>query len=179
MPVPRLTTPNLVLPTVGGGTFDLSKDAGPEGTLLVFYRGLHCPLCIMQLTELTAELGEFTKRGVNVVAVTTDAIERASEMHTRIESDALTIAYDLPLVEASKDWGLYLSTSRGKTSIGIEETPIFPEPGLFYIKPDQTLYFSSVQTMPFARPAICDLIGALDFIKEKNYPARGEYKLVS
>ena len=28
--------------------------------------------------------------------------------------------------------------------------------------------------MPFARPHFADLITALDFILEKNYPARGE-----
>jgi hypothetical protein len=39
---------------------------------------------------------------------------------------------------------------------------------------DGTLYFASVQTMPFARPAFGDILGALDFVIAKNYPARGE-----
>ena len=42
------------------------------------------------------------------------------------------------------------------------------------VRPDQTLYFASVQTMPFARPAFGDILKALDFVIAKNYPARGE-----
>lgn len=35
-------------------------------------------------------------------------------------------------------------------------------------------YFGTVQTMPFARPAFDQILGALDFVIAKNYPARGE-----
>ena len=70
--------------------------------------------------------------------------------------------------------GLYVSSGVGKTSVGVEEPELFIEPGLFMIRPDQTLYFASVQTMPFARPAFGDILKALDFVIAKNYPARGE-----
>jgi hypothetical protein len=43
-----------------------------------------------------------------------------------------------------------------------------------FIKPDQTLYASSVATMPFARPHFKEILAAIDFIVEKDYPARGE-----
>jgi hypothetical protein len=43
------------------------------------------------------------------------------------------------------------------------------------VSPDQTLYYASVQTMPFVRPHFSELIGALDFAIENDYPARGEY----
>jgi len=42
------------------------------------------------------------------------------------------------------------------------------------VRPDRTLYFASVQTMPFARPHFTDILAALDFVIAKNYPARGE-----
>ena len=89
-------------------------------------------------------------------------------------SNPLRIAYGLPLKEA-KDWGLYISTSRGVTSIGIEEPALFSEPGLFMVGPERALFYGSVQTMPFVRPHFSELLGALDFAIEKNYPARGEY----
>ena len=174
MPTPRQAAPDLTLPTLGGGTFNLSQDAPARGTFLVFYRGVHCPVCIRQLTELTGMLDQFADRDVRVVAVTADGEDRAQEMANRIGAPGLTIAYDLPLAQA-QDWGLYLSTTRGKTSIGITEPDVFPEPGLFYVQPDQTLYFASIQTMPFARPPLDGILGALDFVAEKNYPARGEY----
>ena len=42
--------------------------------------------------------------------------------------------------------------------------PLFSEPGLFLVRPNGELYFASVQTMPFARPALADLLGGLDFV---------------
>jgi len=39
----------------------------------------------------------------------------------------------------------------------------------------ESLYYGSVQTMPFARPHFDELLQAIDFAIEKDYPARGEY----
>ena len=83
------------------------------------------------------------------------------------------MAYDLDLDKA-REWGLYISTSRGKTSTGVVEPDMFSEPALYLIRPDGTLYFGAVQTMPFARPDFAQVLGALDFVMEKDYPARGE-----
>ena len=50
MLMPRQAVPALSVPTVGGGTFDLSAEASPRGTVVCFYRGLHCPLCAVSTT---------------------------------------------------------------------------------------------------------------------------------
>ena len=174
MLMPRQKTPNLTLPLIGGGTFDLASDGSTQGTVVCFYRGLHCPVCATYLKELERLTPEFATRGVKTVAISSDGAERAQGMADKVEAKALRIAYDLPLKQA-RDWGLYISTSRGKTSIGIEEPALFAEPGLFLIKPDQTLYYLSVQSMPFVRPHFNELLAAIDFAIEKSYPARGEY----
>ncbi|MEM7547733.1 MAG: peroxiredoxin-like family protein [Pseudomonadota bacterium] len=173
MLLPRKQTPDLNLPLVGGGTFSLSGEGSDKGTVICFYRGLHCPICATYLGELAKLTSEFEARGVTTVAVSSDSEERARGMAEKL-SAPLRIAYDLPLAEA-KDWGLYISTSRGMTSIGIEEPPLFSEPGLFMVGPDRALYYGSVQTMPFVRPHFSELLKALDFAIEKSYPARGEY----
>lgn len=87
--------------------------------------------------------------------------------------ETLTVGYDLPLDDA-RAWGLFISSGRGKTSTGVEEPALFSEPGLFLVRPDGTLYASSVNTMPFARPNFGELLQSLTFIIEKDYPARGE-----
>ena len=174
MLMPRQKTPNLTLPLVGGGTFDLASEGTERGTVICFYRGLHCPICANYLKELERLTPEFATRGVSTVAVSSDGADRAAAMAEKIEAKSLRFAYDLPLTQA-RDWGLFISTSRGKTSIGIEEPALFAEPGLFLINPDQTLYYMSVQTMPFVRPSFKELLGTVDFAIEKNYPARGEY----
>ncbi|MGB7286052.1 MAG: peroxiredoxin-like family protein [Salaquimonas sp.] len=174
MLMPRQKTPNIELPMLDGGGFDLSNDASERGTVICFYRGLHCPICANYLSELEKLTPEFAKRGVKTIAISSDGIERTQAMADKINAKQLRFAYDLPLATA-KDWGLYISTSRGKTSIGIEEPALFSEPGLFMVTPDQALYYGSVQTMPFVRPHFSELLSALDFAIDKNYPARGEY----
>ena len=173
--MPRTQAPDLNVATVGGGSWKLADSHPQNFTLVVFYRGLHCPICRKQLTDLQDKLAEFDKRGVTVIAVSSDDGVRAARTAEDWKLDKLTLGYGLSL-ENARQWGLYVSAGRGKTSIGIEEPALFSEPGLFLIKPDNTVYFASVQTMPFARPQFAEILGAIDFVLAKDYPARGEIK---
>ncbi len=51
---------------------------------------------------------------------------------------------------------------------------MFIEPALYLIRPDGTLYFGTVQTMPFARPSFAEILAAVGKVVETGYPARGE-----
>ena len=171
--VPRHPVPPLAVPLVAGGWFDIAKEKPDRFTFIVFYRGLHCPICRMQLTDLEAKLSDFAKRGVSVVALSSDSAERAERTKREWKLPNLRLGYGLD-PRVARSWGPYISTGRGMTSAGVEETPLFSEPGLFLVRPDRTLYFASVQTMPFARPHFADILAALDYVIAKDYPARGE-----
>jgi len=171
--IPRKPVPALSLATVSGDTVTLSGLKPERFTMAVFYRGYHCPVCRKYLTELDSLMDEFTKRGVSVVVASADTRERAESAKKEWNLQHLNPAYGLPLDEA-RGWGLYISTSRGKTSAGVEEPAQFSEPGLFLIRPDGTLYWGNVSTMPFARPHFPEIISAIDFAVKNNYPARGE-----
>jgi peroxiredoxin len=172
--LPRQPVPPLDVPLLDGGRYVLGVPPAPTFAMVVFYRGLHCPLCAKYLTELERLYPEFAQRGVTAVAVSSDGEERCREMAKKIGRQRLPMAYGLPLAVA-RQWGLTISASRGKTSIGIEEPPLFSEPGLFLVRPDGTLYWGSAQTMPFARPHFDEIVGAIDFVVKNDYPARGEY----
>ena len=172
--LPRYPVPALNLPLTSGGRFILGASPAEHFDLLVFYRGLHCPICAKYLLELERLAPEFASRGVHIVAISSDNEERGKQMAEKVGAKGVRFAYGLSL-RSARQWGLYISTSRGQTSIGIEEPELFSEPGLFLVRPDGTLYYGAVQTMPFARPPFQDLIGAIDFAVAKNYPARGEY----
>ncbi|MEC4717627.1 peroxiredoxin-like family protein [Noviherbaspirillum sp. CPCC 100848] len=177
MLIPRQAVPSLSVETVAHGHFDLAaQPAQPAArfTMAAFYRGLHCPICAKYLAELERLLPEFEERGVAVIAISSDAGDRASAMADKVRATGLRIGFGLPL-QTAREWGLYVSESRGKTSIGIEEPARFSEPGVFLVRPDGTLYYGAVQTMPFARPNFTDLVGAIDFAVAHDYPARGEY----
>ncbi|MFK7791455.1 MAG: peroxiredoxin-like family protein [Devosiaceae bacterium] len=174
MLIPRQKTPGLTVPTLDHGSFNLASDPSERGTVICFYRGLHCPICATYLTEMQKRVDDFAQRGVATIAISSDGEDRARQMAEKIGATTLRFGFDLSL-EKAREGGLYISTSRGLTSIGIEEPALFSEPGLFMVTPEQSLYYGSVQTMPFVRPHFSELVGALDFAIEKNYPARGEY----
>ena len=175
MVIPRANVPPLSAPTLARGRYDLATERPERFSLIVFYRGLHCPICTKYLLDLGRLVPEFAKRGVSTIALSSDTEDRAAEMARKVGAADLRFGYGLPLTEARK-WGLYISESRGKTSIGIEEPALFSEPGVFLVRPDGTLFYGAVQTMPFARPHFDELLAAIDFAIAKNYPARGEYR---
>jgi peroxiredoxin len=173
MLMPRRPAPELRLPTLAHGNFDLAADAPTLFTLVCFYRGLHCPVCLKYLRDLESLIPEYVRRGTKVIAVSSDVHERVQQMANKVGPRLLS-EHSLPLAVARK-WGLYISSSRGRTSINIEEPPLFSEPRVFLVQQDRTLYYGGVQTMPFARPLFSELLQAIDIAVAKDYPARGEY----
>lgn len=165
---PREKTPQLELSLINDTNWSLKKQEAHKYTLIVFYRGYHCPVCKKQLQEVTENLSQLAERGIHVIGVSMDSEERAKKSGKEWDIAELPIGYGLSK-EQAKEWGLYLSNG-----INEKEPDLFSEPGMFLINADQTLYFSSVQSMPFTRPNMDDVIQAIDFIEDKNYPARGE-----
>lgn len=170
---PRRLVPELKVPLVGGGTFDLAAEKPEHFSLVVFYRGLHCPLCRAQLEHLETKLAAFDERGVSVVALSCDSRERAERAKAEWGLSGLRLGYGLDL-DTARAWGLYVSDCNGVTLAGVEEPALFAEPGLFLVHPDGALHLAVVQTTPFARPKFDDVLGAVDFIVERQYPARGD-----
>ncbi len=172
--MPRQHVPALDVPLVSGGRYTLGVSPGESFDLIVFYRGLHCPVCAKYLLELERLADKYAERGVRIVAISSDTEDRARKMAEKVGGKGIEFGYGLGL-DTARQWGLFISASRGTTSIGLEEPALFSEPGVFLVRPDGTLFYGSVQTMPFARPPFDDLLGAVGFALDKNYPARGEY----
>lgn len=165
---PRQIVPDIALETVGGSRFVLSEQTPQAFTMVVVYRGLHCPICKNYLSDLNRRIDEFAALGVRAIAVTSDNAERAEKAKNDWKLDRLDIAYDMP-ISLGREWGLYVSKA-----LSDQEPAEFLEPGLFLVNPDRSLYAASIQTMPFTRPSFAELAGAIKFVTEKNYPARGE-----
>jgi len=170
---PRQPVPALSVDLLNGSEWKLSDQQPDNFTMVVFYRGLHCPLCAKYIKELDKLAGDFAKAGVSVVVTSSDTEERAREAQQSWELQNIELGYGVTK-ETAQQWGLHRSAGRGLTSIGIEEPTEFSEPGLFLVRPDGTLYWSQVSTMPFARPHFREILGALDFVTANDYPARGE-----
>lgn len=166
---PRKEIPELTLPLANGGEWTVSEIEKTDFlTLLVFYRGYHCPICKTYISQLNKMLTQFHELGVQVFAASSDSEERAAKTVKDWEIDNLQIGYGMT-IEKAREWSLYISHA-----IKEKEPEIFSESGLFLINPDRTLYAAAIQTMPFTRPNLNELLQSLQFIKQHNYPARGE-----
>ena len=75
--IPRQPVPALDVPQLSGNRLKLVFNEAPAFTLLVFYRGYHCPLCRTYLSELNRLRDDFVARGVIVKVLSSDTEERA------------------------------------------------------------------------------------------------------
>ena len=165
---PREHAPELTVDLVGGDRWRLDEQHAETFTMVVFYRGLHCPVCRAQLSELNRRLDGFTTRGATVIAVSSDTHERARTTVAEWHLDRLTIGYGLS-EKTARAFGLFLSRA-----IKDDEPAQFSEPGLFLICPDGTVYYEAITTMPWGRPRLDDILGGIDYAAKVDYPARGE-----
>lgn len=59
---PGQPLPNLDLPLAGGGRFSLKAEKPDAFTMLVFYPGLHWPICKTYLADPDAKIGAFKEK---------------------------------------------------------------------------------------------------------------------
>ena len=165
---PRQPAPPLEVKLLDGSAWRL-RDAKPASfQMVVVYRGLHCPVCKTYLGDLESKLAEFAKRGVDVIAVSTDGQDRAQQAKSEWGLNSLRVGHGLS-ISTAREWDLFISRS-----IRDGEPPEFSEPGLFLVKPDGTLFFASRNSGPWGRPPFDQMLRAIDVVTERKMPARGE-----
>lgn len=67
-----------------------------------------------------------------------------------------------------REWGLFVSRA-----INDDEPSVFNEPAVFLIRPDGTVYYEAILSMPVGRPRLDDLLAAIQWWTAHGYPARG------
>lgn len=164
---PTKQAPQLQLPKLDGSSWNLRDETPENFSMLVFYRGLHCPVCKKYLQNLTNKLEDFKERGVHPVAISMDCEERAHKTAREWDIDGLHLVYGMS-ESTARNWGLYISEA-----IKEEEPEVFSEPALFLVEPNGKIFSASIQNMPFARPKLKDMLKSIDFVLEEGYPARG------
>ena len=165
--IPGEKTPSLTLETLSNNLWSLDDNINKTKSLIIFYRGLHCPVCSEFLKLLDTQLEDYKKSNTEVIVISMDNKEKAIKAKKNWDLKNLNIAYGLS-EEKAREWNLYISKS-----IKESESDIFCEPGLFIIKEDGSLYLVNTSNMPWARPDISSLPAKLVFAEEKSYPVRG------
>lgn len=164
---PDAQVSDLTVDTLGGGTWSLSDQQPDNFTMVVFYRGLHCPVCKAYLQKLQTLAAAYEASGFSIIALSMNTGALAQQAATEWELSSLTIGHSLTEKDAHS-WGLYISKAFKEG-----EADIFCEPGLFWVRPDGRLYLADVSNMPWARPDLEFLHSKIPFAVEHKYPSRG------
>jgi hypothetical protein len=171
--VPGQQVPDFSVRLADGGIWRLSENAPDYMLMIDVYRGYHCPRCRGHLEAINAAIADFKKARMDVIAVSADSAERVAKCYAEWDIADVLVGGGLSIADADR-LGLYLSHS---IEIRPLESPIFAEPAVLFVKSDLTLYGAILQTFPFARPKIPDLLEVPTFAAAQNYPPRGDYVL--
>jgi peroxiredoxin len=169
------TFPNIeVIDQAGNHVSLLSDDelkTENQYSLVLVYRGAHCPKCLDYLNSVDEHRQRLKKLNVDLKAVSADSQDQVQQMIKKGLNVNYPILCSLQL-EDMKKLGLYLSEPLNDN----ETDHIFPEPALFLINPDKSLRMIEVANSPFIRPDVELLIDGIEFSLTKDYPARGTYQ---
>jgi peroxiredoxin len=164
---PAQQTPELSFRLVSGDQWTLAGEPIDKLLMIVVYRGLHCPVCKSYVRQLDRLLDEYAAFGVSIVAVSADSQARARQSKSEWDIAFLRVGYGLT-EQQMRDWDVFVSHA-----IKEKETHLFAEPAIFLIKPDRSIYYSALNSMPFGRPDLKQVLGSIKWLLENDYPARG------
>lgn len=97
--------PDFALPTDKGTTFRLSEQRG-KPVVLFFYPQDDTTGCTIENIEFTAEMGKFRRRGVKVVGISPDSVEKHCKFRDK-HALGVILASDpeLSVIKAYDVWG--------------------------------------------------------------------------
>jgi len=168
--IPGDTMPALDARLVSGEPWTLAGEKSARLALLAFYRGLFCSICRVWVADLDRLVPEFEKRGVSVIALSCDKEEGARKAVQGWGLRQLRVGHGLD-VEDARRAGLYISEGRGLNPASGEKEPmLFAEPALMLVRPEGELYAAWIQSTPYARVHIAEILTAVDNFVAKNLP---------
>ncbi len=146
------------------------KEDADSWTLVVIYRGQHCPICTNFLNALDTLYGRFLGIKTKVVAVSADS---KAQLLKNMDNDlqvSFPVYYGLQL-EDMKRLGVYISEPRDES----ETDHLFSEPALFVVNHKHQIQLVDIASGPFARPNLDQLLEGLSFARDNRYPIRGTH----
>ena len=159
-PVPEMT-----FAKVGGGNVTVGG-LRDRWSLLVVYRGKHCPRCKKYLNKFNAMLAEWDAI-MDVVVVSADTEDKANADVAEF-GWSFDLGYGLSEAQMHA-LGLYVSDPLYEA----ETTTRFAEPGTFAIRQNGELMLVDISNGPAARPDLEELLDGMRFNIINDWPVRG------
>ncbi|TNF23009.1 MAG: redoxin domain-containing protein [Rhodobacteraceae bacterium] len=153
-------------PRLGGGALTVGGTRA-NWTLLVVYRGKHCPRCKTYLRTLDQMRGQWQEAGFEIVVVSADTEDKARADQAEF-GWGFDLGYDLSR-DQMETLGLYVTQPLSDA----ETDRPFAEPGVFVLRPDGSLLLIALSNGPAARPDLAELLDGMVFTKTNDRPPRG------
>ncbi|KIN62899.1 Alkyl hydroperoxide reductase/ Thiol specific antioxidant/ Mal allergen [Sulfitobacter noctilucicola] len=170
MPTPKPVPGSILSPmtfmSVKGGEIVVGGKS-ENWTLLVVYRGKHCPRCKKYLNTLSAMHQDWVEAGFDIVVVSADSLEKA-----KADQEEFGWSFDLGygLTESQMaTLGVYVTEPLSPD----EADGNFAEPGTFVLRPDGSQIIVAISNGPAVRPDLAELLDGMIFNKTKDRPHRG------
>ena len=164
-PIPGQPIPPMTLSKLGGGTIDIGSPRA-RWSMLVVYRGKHCPRCKRYLGKLNDMLPAWQAL-LDVVVVSGDTQAKAAADQAEFGWD-FDLCYGLTEAQM-RALGLYVSDPLSDA----ETDRRFAEPGTFAMRPDGTLMLVDISNGPASRPDLEELLDGMNFNISNDRPTRG------
>ena len=157
--------PEMSFAKVGGGQLSVGGTRD-RWSMLVVYRGKHCPKCKAYLGKFNDMIAEW-EAIMDVVVVSADTAEKAAADVAEF-GWTFDLGYGLS-EDQMRTLGLYVSDPLSEA----ETTTRFAEPGTFAFKPSGELMLVDISNGPAARPDLEMLFGGMKFNIDNDRPVRG------
>ncbi len=156
-PADPAAAPALAGPLAGGGSYTLPRRSLTP-TLVLFFRGSYCPICVERMRQVAAYAGAYADAGVRVVAVTLDPQDVARR-------SAHDVDFPYPVVSADpatfRRWGVWPAGQ------------VQPKPGDFVVDGTGRIRWGRVGSDAADRPSDVSLLGTIDSLRAAGaLPAR-------
>src|SRR5210317_659291 len=93
--IPGKKAPSLNVETISENAWSLDKHLNKSKCMIVFYRGLHCPVCSDFLKQLDDQLLDYKKSNTEVIAISMDSKKKEAKAKTAWGIVNLNIGYGL------------------------------------------------------------------------------------
>ena len=144
--------PKLTLNLVDGGTLTLPDY---NWTLMVFYRGLFCPVCHRQLADFQRHLPDYQEQGINIAAASTEDVDMAREMREK-HNITFPFGYGLDVIDIATRFGAFYDKDKK-----------FLHATTFIIKPDGNILNAVYATGSTGRYFAMDTLKHIEVLRKK------------
>ena len=105
-----------------------------------------------------------------MIALSCDKKDGAEKAVAEWGLQNLRVGYKLDPEDARRA-GLYISEGRGlNPATGVKEPMLFSEPGILLVRPEGELYAAWIQSTPYARVHLSEVLAAVDNFLAKDLP---------